>query len=51
MRFIIIGSGNIAHTYVSAIEKTGNKVAGIISRKSTKPAPLSHIPFLKNLMQ
>lgn len=49
MRFIIIGSGNIAHTYVSAIEKTGNEVVGIVSRKRIKPALLSHLPFFESL--
>lgn len=49
MRFVIVGSGNIAHTYVIAIEKTGNEVAGIVSRKSIKPALLSHLLFFESL--
>ena len=58
LKFVIVGSGNIANTYVSAIEKIKNaEVAGIISRSLKKPGNLkddSKIPVsdsLKNLKQ
>ena len=42
-KFVIIGSGNIANTYISAIEKIENvEVAGIISRSLKKPAALKN---------
>lgn len=40
-KFVIIGSGNIANTYITAIEKIENaEVAGIISRSLKKPSLL-----------
>jgi UDP-N-acetyl-2-amino-2-deoxyglucuronate dehydrogenase len=57
-KFVIVGSGNIANTYVSVIQKIKNaEVAGIISRSFKKPSILQdneEIPIsdsLANLKQ
>lgn len=45
-KFVIIGSGNIANTYISAIEKIENAEAvGVISRSLKKP---SKYPLIKS---
>jgi predicted dehydrogenase len=41
LRFVIIGSGNIANTYVEALRKVPDaRVAGIVSRSGKRPARL-----------
>jgi UDP-N-acetyl-2-amino-2-deoxyglucuronate dehydrogenase len=41
-KFAIVGSGNIANTYIAAVGKIENaEIAGIISRSLTKPAALT----------
>ncbi|WNH11734.1 Gfo/Idh/MocA family protein [Thalassobellus suaedae] len=50
IKFIIIGSGNIATTYLSAITNITNaQVVGIVSSKTNKPETLSSLPFFKSL--
>lgn len=50
IKFIIIGSGNIANTYISAIKNIVNaEVVGIVSSKIKKPEYISHLPFFKTL--
>ncbi len=52
MKFIIIGSGNIAKTYVSAISKVdGAEVVGVVSSKTTKPEGFTNFPFFKSLSE
>ena len=46
IKFVIVGSGNIANTYISAIEKIENaEVVGVISRSLSKP---SKYPLIKS---
>src|SRR5271157_376865 len=41
LRFVIIGSGNIAGTYVEALRKVPDvRLVGIVSRSGRRPAPL-----------
>ncbi|ALJ03759.1 hypothetical protein APS56_00715 [Pseudalgibacter alginicilyticus] len=50
VKFIIIGSGNIASAYFSAITNIGQaEVVGIVSSKTIKPKPLNNLPFFKSL--
>jgi len=50
IKFIIIGSGNIAGTYQSAIGNIENaELIGIVSNKMTKTAKFSHLPSFKSL--
>ncbi len=42
-KFVLIGSGNIANTYVKAIEKIDSAgIVGVVSRSSRRPASLEH---------
>lgn len=50
IKFVIIGSGNIANTYVSAIEKISNaEVVGVVSKNLKTPAKNNQIPSFRNL--
>ncbi|MFB6341632.1 Gfo/Idh/MocA family protein [Saccharicrinis sp. FJH62] len=50
IKFVIIGSGNIANTYISAIQKIEKaEVTGIISRSSKKPSQAEHLPVFHSL--
>jgi predicted dehydrogenase len=50
IKFVIIGSGNIANTYISAIENIANaEVVGLVSSKLKKPTTINHLPFFKTL--
>ncbi len=52
MKFIIIGSGNIAKTYVNAISKVeAAEVVGVVSSKTTKPEGFNELPFFKSLKE
>lgn len=52
IKFIIVGSGNIASTYLSAIKNINNaEVVGIVSSKTTKPETLIHLPFFKTISE
>ena len=50
IRFVIIGSGNISNTYISAIRKIPSaSVVGIITRNLSKPLKSSDIPYYDSL--
>lgn len=51
-KFVIIGSGNIANTYISAIQniKTA-EVVGIVSRNLNKPASSCNLPIYQTLQE
>lgn len=52
IKFIIVGSGNIAATYLSAVNNISNaEVVGVVSRKSEKPKALNHLPFFKSIFE
>ncbi|SFZ92823.1 Predicted dehydrogenase [Flaviramulus basaltis] len=52
INFIIVGSGNIATTYLLAIKNTNDaEVVGIVSSKTTKPEALIHFPFFKTISE
>ena len=45
IRFVIIGSGNITNTYISAIENVKDaEVVGIVSRNPNKSEKNNHFP-------
>lgn len=49
-KFVIIGSGNIANTYITAIQHIDNaEVIGIVSKKLNKPVNFSHLPSFQTL--
>ncbi len=49
-KFVIIGSGNISNTYISAIENIENaEVVGVVSRNLNKPANYSNHPSYQSL--
>lgn len=49
-RFVIIGSGNIANTFISAIEKINNaEVVGVVSRSLNKPSKYPNLNSYKKL--
>lgn len=50
IKFVIIGSGNISTTYLSAIQKIENaEVIGVVSRNRSKPARDSNLPSFQTL--
>ncbi|WP_194767136.1 Gfo/Idh/MocA family protein [Tamlana sp. I1] len=50
IHFIIIGSGNIANTYFSAIKNLKQaEVVGLVSQKTTKSEKFSQLPAFKTL--
>lgn len=50
IKFVIIGSGNIAETYVSAIQNIEKaEVVGVVSRNLNKPANYSSLPSFQTL--
>ena len=52
IKFVIIGSGNIANTYAAAIQNIDNaEVVGVVSRKLNKPKDFSHLPSFPNLQE
>ena len=52
IKFVIIGSGNIAGTYLSALKNIENtEVVAVVSSKTEKPQPLSHLPFFKSVSE
>ncbi|XCF05699.1 Gfo/Idh/MocA family oxidoreductase [Tamlana crocina] len=52
IKFVIVGSGNIASTYLSAVNNISNaEVVAVVSRKSEKPKALSHLPFFKSISE
>jgi predicted dehydrogenase len=52
MRFILIGSGNIAKTYLKAFTKIdASDIVGFVSSKDQKPSYLSHLPSFKSLSE
>ncbi|KJD31359.1 hypothetical protein PK35_14705 [Tamlana nanhaiensis] len=52
VKFVIIGAGNIASTYLNAINNIENaKVVAIISSKTEKPTYLKALPFFKTLAE
>jgi predicted dehydrogenase len=51
-KFVIIGSGNIAGSYTSAVNKVGNaEVVGIVSRSGRKAKGFDHIPSFLSLQE
>jgi len=49
-KFVIIGSGNIANTYIAAIKNIKDaEVIGIVSKKMNKPTNFSDLPSFQNL--
>lgn len=52
INFVIIGSGNIAVTYLLAIKNiTNTEVVGVVSSKTNKPETLNHLPFFKTISE
>ncbi|NJX16266.1 Gfo/Idh/MocA family protein [Tamlana crocina] len=52
IKFVIVGSGNIASTYLSAVNNISKaEVVGVVSRKSEKPKALNHLPFFKSISE
>jgi UDP-N-acetyl-2-amino-2-deoxyglucuronate dehydrogenase len=52
IKFIIIGSGNIANTYVAAIQNIKNaEVIGIVSSKKNRPENFIHLPSFNTLLE
>lgn len=52
IKFVIIGSGNIAKTYLTAIENIDNaEVVGIVSTKSTRPDHFGQLPWFGALSE
>ena len=50
IKFVIIGSGNIANTYAIAIQHLENaEIVGVVSKKLNKPANFSHLPSFHSL--
>ncbi|HMB62398.1 MAG TPA: Gfo/Idh/MocA family oxidoreductase, partial [Eudoraea sp.] len=50
LKFVIIGSGNIANTYVSAIHNIADaEVTGIVSKKTGAPEKFSQLPSFPTL--
>ncbi|MFA9389721.1 MAG: Gfo/Idh/MocA family protein [Prolixibacteraceae bacterium] len=50
IKFVIIGSGNIANTYARAIQKIEHaEIVGIVSTKLNKLANFTHLPSFHNL--
>lgn len=49
MRYVIIGSGNIANTYVQAISEIGSEVAGVVSRSNRSPSCQLALPSWQSL--
>lgn len=50
IKFVIIGSGNIANTYCNAIGKIDDaEVIAVVSQKLNKPADFGHLPSYRNL--
>ena len=50
IRFVIVGSGNIANTYIAAIQNIGNaQTIGIVSRNQTTPSNYPDIPSWTSL--
>lgn len=41
MRYVIVGSGNIAKTWVAAMERTGGVLAAVVSRSGNRPTGAS----------
>jgi UDP-N-acetyl-2-amino-2-deoxyglucuronate dehydrogenase len=52
IKFVIIGSGNIANTYIAAIQHIENaEVVALVSKKSTKAANFNHLHSFKSLQE
>ena len=52
VKFAIIGSGNIANTYLSAVKNIADgEVVAVVSSKLKKPQSLSHLPFFKSISE
>ena len=52
IKFVIIGSGNIAYTYSKAIQNIENaEVIGIVSTKKNKSPNFSDLPIYQNLQE
>jgi len=52
IRFVIIGSGNIANTYILSIQKLNNaSIVGIVSRTKNKFSKSYNIPIFTNLTE
>ncbi|MBL0026942.1 MAG: Gfo/Idh/MocA family oxidoreductase [Saprospiraceae bacterium] len=52
IKFVIIGSGNIAKTYVKAIQKIDSaELVGIVSTKLSASANFSHLPSFHSLQE
>ncbi len=52
IKFVIIGSGNIANTYVSAIQKIERaEVVGVLSRNLNKPSNYNNLPSFQTLQE
>lgn len=49
MRYVIIGSGNIANTYVRAIRAVGSDVVGVVSRRLVAPSAAPELPTWRQL--
>lgn len=50
IKFVIIGNGNIANTYITAIQHIENaEVIGVVSNKLNQPAGFSQIPSFRTL--
>ncbi len=51
IKFVIIGSGNIANTYISAIENIENsEVIGVVSRNQNKPTKYENLNSYRTLI-
>ncbi|UKM64736.1 Gfo/Idh/MocA family oxidoreductase [Flavobacteriaceae bacterium GSB9] len=52
IKFVIVGGGNIASTYMAAVNKiVGAEVGGVVSRKDKKPEALADLPFFKSISE
>ena len=50
IKFIIVGSGNIANTYISALEKIENaEIVGVVSRNLNKPSKYPTIKSFRSI--
>ena len=52
VKFVVVGSGNIATTYLSAVNNIVDaEIVGVVSRKNQKPDSLSKLPFFKSIAE
>jgi UDP-N-acetyl-2-amino-2-deoxyglucuronate dehydrogenase len=52
IKFVIIGSGNIANTYLTAVQHIGNaQVVGLVSKKNNKLPNFAHLRAFQSLQE